>query len=100
MGAARRENKRKKSYRIKDVLVKEHNGKRYLSCADGSSVEEVDDIGECSEESAVSIGGGRETIHGQIVGILSCTRYAGCVACGAKAIESGAVGQCGKCSLK
>ena len=59
----------------------------------------LEDIGECCQTSLVA--NGHQRFTGDIIGIMSCTSYAGCIVRGAIVLEAAGasiVGQCNKCN--
>ena len=90
-----------KCYLITQVGVKAYNGEKYFSSTDQSEVKEIADIGEVTESQANAVG--LEDFVGEIIGIVSCTKFISCVSCAGKVEDessSSCIGICGKCGLK
>ena len=88
-----------KSYSITNLSVKTYGGQKYLSTTDISEVKEISEIVGAVHE----IQSGIEEFVGDIVGIVSITKFYSCILCAAKVTEesfNSIVGCCGKCGLK
>ena len=66
-----------KCYRINNVAIKAYNGRRYFSTQEERTVDEINDIGNVSNEKMIDT----ERFVGSIVGVLSCTEFLSCSSC-------------------
>ena len=89
------------SYKISEVAVKMYSGKKYFTLTDNSTVEVINDIGKVVEEAADSGMCCGKLVVGEVIGVVSCEEYLGCMSCKAKVGECNEmIGQCGKCGMK
>ena len=90
-----------RSYKMRDVVVRMYRGEKYLSVGDGSTIEEVEDIGEVVESDGATASR-TNVIDGSITAVLGCEDYLCCVNCRSKVQEgqSEEIVQCSKCSAK
>ena len=84
------------SYRINKVAIKAYNGRKYFSTLEETTVGEIYDIGDVSNEKRNDT----EQFFGSIIGVVSCTEFLSCFSCNAKVTEKKAgIGTCNKCGV-
>ena len=89
------------SYKISEVAVKMYSGKKYFTLTDNSTVEVINDIGEVVEGAADSGMCRGKLVVGEVIGVVSCEEYLGCMSHKVKDGECNEmIGQCGKCGMK
>ena len=93
-----------KCYRLKEFMVKEFRGEKYLSSTKQQSViEEIGDIGDVEEEDEEEGASGCKQFDDvRVVGVDRLDNYSGCMKCGSKVVvdaEDEELGTCMKCGM-
>ena len=94
--------KKDKSYRLKNALVSEYGGRKYLSVTEDAIIEEVTDIGMvATEEEEYDEQLEEQSVEGEIVAVVGVDNYFSCINCYGKVkLYSHLMGECMKCASK
>ncbi len=93
-----------KSYSLTGMLVREFNGKKYLTTAKQNSLIEVEgeDVGDVQEEKNAEEGSSGEVDNVKVIGVERVDSYDGCLKCGGRVVkveEDEEYGECTKCEM-
>ena len=86
------------SYKLENMSLRSFGGVKYVSVSENATINEVDNIGEISEDVPAMEG---RIVTGEIVHVEKCEKYNSCRTCKAKVVKvNESIGKCSKCDAK